>query len=264
MVELGLIGYPLGHSFSAEYFNRKFKEEEIDCVYTLFPMKSVDGIRNFIETQKSLTGLNVTIPHKESIIDSLDSISESAKSIGAVNVIAIERTSGKFTLTGHNTDWKGFSHSLEKLITPEMTSALVLGTGGAAKAVAFALKRLGIRPTFVSRNPSNFSGNNMSSDIECIGYEDIDKKRIHDNLLIVNTTPLGMHPDVNSCPAIPYEYVGSRHLCYDLVYNPEKTMFLELAEKSGAKIKNGLEMLHLQADLSWDIWQPLIDRLNIR
>ena len=241
----GLIGKKLSHSFSAEFFNKKFAEEGISESYRLFPLESISLLPALLEEQKDLKGLNVTIPYKEQVIPFLTSISPEAEKIGAVNVIKINREGNEIFLEGHNSDCIGFRDSLLPLLNPEIKKALVLGTGGASKAVEYVLNKLGIEVAFVSRNPK--PGN--------LNYHDLDKKIMEENLLIVNTTPLGMYPDIDSCPDIPYQYLTPRHVCYDLVYNPEVTEFLRRSALKGAKVKNGLEMLLLQALASWDIWQ---------
>lgn len=242
----GLIGYPLGHSFSAKYFNNKFAQEGIDNSYCLFPLKSIEELIDLLNNKPSLQGLNVTIPYKEKVISYLQNISPEAKAIGAVNVINItsSNTGRAPILSGYNTDWKGFSLSLIPLLSEKIKSALVLGTGGASKAVIFALKKLGIQAKSVSRNKSE----------NCLTYSELTQEVIKRHLLIVNTTPLGMSPDIASFPDIPYQYLTEQHICYDLVYNPQVTEFMKKSEANGAKVKNGLEMLHLQAELSWEIW----------
>ncbi len=244
----GLIGYPLGHSFSAKYFAEKFKRENIDEKYELFPIQKIEDIELLLKKNKSLKGFNVTIPYKRSIFGYLDEVSEDAKDIGAVNVVRIERDecaeiSG---LVGYNTDWSGFYESLLPLLNNNIKQALILGTGGASAAVAYALSRLGIKYTFVSRIKKN--------QYDSITYPDIDEQIIKDNLLIINTTPLGMYPEISTCPDIPYNLLTEHHICYDLVYNPEVTEFMKRSSKFGARVKNGLEMLHIQAELSWRIW----------
>ena len=242
----GLIGYPLGHSFSAKYFNEKFEREGIDNCYKLFPLISIDNLKDLLESNPSLQGLNVTIPYKEKVIPFLNNISPDAQAIGAVNVIKINNDNdGRIPiLSGFNTDWKGFSLSLIPLLNESVKSALVLGTGGASKAVCYALKQLGITHHLVSRSASTGE----------YTYKDLNEDIIKDNLLIVNTTPLGMSPKINTYPDIPYQFLTDRHICYDLVYNPEETEFMKKSARYGAKVKNGLEMLHRQAELSWEIW----------
>lgn len=242
----GLIGYPLGHSFSAKYFAEKFLIEDIHETYKLFPIPRIDNLEGLIIENPDLRGLNVTIPYKKSVMDYLNSISEDAKAIGAVNVVKISRQEKDRMpyLSGYNTDWEGFSTSLRPLLRSNIKKALILGTGGASAAVAYALKRLGIEYAFVSRNAKD----------DAIPYRLLDKDIISEHLLIVNTTPLGMYPDISSCPDIPYEFLTSSHICYDLVYNPEITEFMRKASLKGATVKNGLEMLFRQAELSWEIW----------
>lgn len=240
----GLIGKKLGHSFSADFFNKKFKEENIDEVYRLFPLESVAFLPALIKDNPDLKGLNVTIPYKEDVISYLDEISPEAREIGAVNVMKILRHDSGIFLKGYNTDAIGFKYSLLPLLTPDIRKALVLGSGGASKAVRFVLNSLGIYVTGVSRTEKP----------GYITYDELNNDIIKDNLLIVNTTPLGMFPDTETCPPIPYQFLTTSHVCYDLVYNPEETLFLKKSKNAGAKIKNGLEMLWQQALAAWDIW----------
>ncbi|MFI5134447.1 MAG: shikimate dehydrogenase family protein [Chitinophagales bacterium] len=237
----GLIGYPLAHSFSKKYFTEKFKKEKIsDCLYENFPLHSIEEFPSLIESHPDLLGLNVTIPYKEQVISFLDELDETSGKIGAVNTIKISQ--GK--LTGHNTDVYGFMNSIKDLLQPFHSSALILGTGGGAKAVAFGLMKMGIEFDFVSRNP----------DEKELRYEDLDEAVIHQYKIIINTTPVGMFPDIDSCPPIPYELLTSSHLLFDLIYNPDETLFLMKGKQQGATVKNGLEMLQLQAERSWEIW----------
>ncbi len=246
MKTFGLVGFPLTHSWSAEYFSRKFRELNLpDHEYRLYPIQSVEKILDILSGNPSLLGLNVTIPHKVAILPFLDELSTGAQEVGAVNCINVIRNSGKTKLIGYNTDVFGFTLSLERLIQPHHTHALVLGTGGASKAVVYALKQMGIRHTLVSRCPSH---------VGIISYEDLTKPIIADHSLIINTTPASMFPAVSGLPEIPYEFLSSRHLLFDLVYNPEETLFLRKGREAGATIKNGLEMLQLQAERSWEIW----------
>lgn len=242
----GLIGFPLGHSFSARYFAKKFKRENINESYHLFEIPEISELPDLIYEHPDLNGLNVTIPYKREIFKYLDDISEDARAIGAVNVIKIERncTGRKKKLIGFNSDWRGFSESLRPMLHDDVKKALVLGTGGASAAVVYALLQIGIEPTLVSRKPKE----------NCITYNDLDENIMQSHLLIVNTTPLGMSPNTDTYPEIPYNLLKSRHICYDLVYNPVKTEFMKRSAESGACVKNGLEMLHLQAELSWKIW----------
>ncbi|MFK7771107.1 MAG: shikimate dehydrogenase [Saprospiraceae bacterium] len=241
-----LIGYPLSHSFSEKYFTEKFKKENIpNHEYFLSPLERIEDFLKLLLTHPDLEGVNVTIPYKEKVLPFLDEISVEAKAIGAVNTIKIK--DGK--LKGFNTDVYGFEKSLvdfltkkEKQITVE--NALVLGTGGAAKAVVFILKKLGIEPILVSRKKGKGD----------LTYDDLDTIIFEECRLIVNTTPLGMLPDLESCPNLPFHRINGKFYLYDLIYNPEKTVFLSRGESQGAAIKNGLEMLHLQAEKAWEIW----------
>lgn len=241
----GLIGKKLSHSFSADFFNDKFSREGINESYHLFPLESIDSLPSLINRYSDLKGLNVTIPYKKEVIKYLDQLSEEAEEIGAVNVIKIERNQDKITLKGYNTDAIGFEKSLVPVMRPEIKQALVLGTGGASKAVEFVMKKLGIEYKFVSRNP--LPGQLI--------YLDLNSDTLKDNMLIVNTTPLGMFPNIKECPNLPYEMINNSHVCFDLVYNPEETEFLKKVKEKGATVKNGLEMLHLQALAAWDIWK---------
>lgn len=240
----GLIGKKINHSFSANYFNKKFKDEGIDEVYELFPLPSIEEFPALLESHPDLKGLNVTIPYKQEVIKYLDGLSEECRQIGAVNVIKFNRKDDKLTLIGYNSDYIGFKDSLIPLITKDIKNALVLGTGGASKAVCYVLETLGINYKLVSRDPSKGD----------LTYSQLDKEIIENNLLIVNTTPLGMFPEIDSFPPIPYQFLTPRHVCYDLVYNPMETKFMKLSQAHGSKVKNGLEMLHLQAVGAWEIW----------
>lgn len=242
----GLIGYPLGHSFSSRYFNDKFAAEGIDAEYINFEIPAIEDIRQVL-SRPGLSGLNVTIPYKEKVIPFLDALSPEAKAIGAVNVIRIDRSGkggSRLTLTGHNSDVVGFRNSLRPLLTPERNRALVLGTGGAAKAVFHGLKSLGVEPVYVSRTPRE----------GILTYSDLTPEVMASHKVIVNTTPLGMSPRIETCPDIPYSLLTSGHLLYDLVYNPDVTTFMKRGTEHGAEVKNGLEMLLLQAFEAWRIW----------
>jgi shikimate dehydrogenase len=240
----GIIGKPLSHSFSKTYFEQKFEQLGLQNDYHLFEMESVSAFPKLIQTHPELEGLNVTMPYKSAIINFLDEIEPEAQEVGAVNVIKIFKLNHKIFLKGYNTDIYGFSQSLKPLLTPEHCRALVLGTGGAAKAVSYVLKCLGITVQMVSRQPQ--AGQ--------LGYNDLDEPTIRKHLLIIQTTPVGMHPNPQDVLPFPFSYLTSQHCCYDLIYNPEKTEFLRRAEACGARIKNGLEMLHLQAEKAWEIW----------
>lgn len=238
--QYGIIGYPLSHSFSPGFFNNKFREERIDAVYTAMPIADIGAFPKLLADNPALKGLNVTIPYKEAIMPFLDELQADAKAIGAVNCIGIHK--GK--TTGYNTDIIGFRQSLLPLLQPRHTHALVLGTGGAAKAVKYVLAQLGISYKSVSRNTTQ----------DGLLYSGITPEIIEEHTLIINTTPLGMYPHIDECPALPYSAMGPQHLVYDLIYNPDETRFLSLARAQGAVIKNGLEMLHIQALAGWEIW----------
>jgi shikimate dehydrogenase len=241
MKQFGLIGYPLGHSFSKKYFEEKFANENLhDCVFDLFPIKEVAGYKNLIEGYQNLVGLAVTIPYKETVIPFLNSITDAAKEIGAVNCITCKN--GK--TIGYNTDVIGFEKSLQPLLKEHHAKALILGTGGASKAVQYVLKKMDIHFLLVSRNKTE----------NTIAYEDISTEIMQEHLLIINTTPLGMEPNEDTFPNIPYEDLTAQHLLYDLIYKPEKTLFLQKGEEQGCVIKNGFEMLVLQAEENWKIW----------
>jgi len=236
----GLIGYPLSHSFSPAYFKKKFAELRIDAAYRPFPLAGVNEFVPLLKANPDILGLNVTIPYKESIISYLDEIDEVAEKIGAVNCISIK----KGTKKGYNTDTTGFEQSLVPLLTLQHTDALVLGTGGSSKAVAYVLDKLGVRFMTVSRY---IAGGGIT-------YGELTPEIIAQHKLIINTTPLGMYPNPDGLPDIPYDAIGKDHLLYDLIYNPEETKFLLKGKENNAAIKNGFEMLKLQADASWDIW----------
>ncbi|HRG29227.1 MAG TPA: shikimate dehydrogenase [Chitinophagales bacterium] len=242
----GLIGFPLSHSFSEKFFSEKFEREEIeDCKYELYPLENIEDIRLLFEVNKDLKGLNVTIPYKESVIEYLDDLDDIAQKIGAINCIKID----EIQRVGYNTDYAGFRDSLKPLLKKHHTQALVLGTGGASKAVVYALQELGIGTTLVSRKTGAAQ----------LTYADINKAIIDNHTIIINCSPVGMYPDINQCPDIPYQFINSNHILYDLIYNPGKTMFLQHGEKQGATIKNGLEMLELQAEYAWEIWNRVED-----
>jgi shikimate dehydrogenase len=235
----GLIGYPLSHSFSKGYFTQKFEVLGLSAVYENIEVESLENILNIIS---EFQGLNVTIPHKKAILKHLDGLSEVAQELGAVNVL--ERRNNQWI--GHNTDQYGFEKSLTKsLLNCIPEQALIFGTGGAAAAVKFTLKKLGISYFSVSRNPSK--------DTE-LSYLDLTPELLKNSKLLVNTTPLGMHPNVDSCVPLPYEMLTADHFCFDLVYNPTETLFLKYAKMHGAQTKNGLDMLHFQAEKAWEIW----------
>jgi len=241
----GLIGFPLSHSFSKRYFSEKFERERVtDAYYELFPLSAIDQLPGLLERYPNLQGLNVTIPYKQQILPYLHHIDEGAKAVGAVNTVY---HTGQQHLLGFNTDVYGFENSLHAWLLKERGNlegmqALILGTGGAAQAVAYALRRLDIPYDWVSRQPA--AGQ--------LGYDELELSAAD---LIINTTPLGMSPKVERCPAIPYEQLGAGHYLYDLVYNPASTLFMQKGAARGAKVKNGLEMLIGQAEKAWEIWQ---------
>ena len=248
MKTFGLIGYPLQHSFSSKFFNEKFERENIEAEYVNFEIEDIHELRRVIVFNPHLKGLNVTIPYKEVVIPFLDEISPVAKDIGAVNVIQIERNFGNtygYKLIGHNTDYIGFKNSIAPLIQLEQhQKALVLGTGGASKAVCKALDSLGIKWKYVSRSAKD---NQYTYDV-------LTPKIIAENNIIVNTTPLGTFPNIEEYPQLPYDSLTPNHLLFDLVYNPIETAFLKKGKEMGATIKNGAEMLELQALAAWEIW----------
>ena len=277
MTTYGLIGYPLGHSFSRKFFTEKFEKEEIDAQYLNFEIPSIEEFPEIIKNNPELRGLNVTIPYKQQVMQYLDDISEEAKAIGAVNVVRIERPSpqpspimGRETmrnagnkpdglpmkgdmseglrgsLIGYNSDVIGFVESIKPLLKPHHKKALILGTGGASKAIRYGLeKKLGMKTLFVSRSARE----------GIITYEEVTAEVLKEYEVIVNCSPVGMYPHVDECPALPYEAMNENNLLYDLVYNPLETLFMKKGAEQGATVKNGLEMLHLQAIASWKFWE---------
>ncbi len=245
MRTFGLIGYPLSHSFSKKFFTEKFEKEQIpDCKYELYPIEKAEEMGSLIDANPSLCGLNVTIPHKLNVIPFLNEIDDAARNIGAVNCISIDQKGSKPILKGYNTDAYGFKESLKPLLEEQHQKALIFGDGGAAKAVKYVLDELQIPYLIVVRNPVP----------NALLYSAITAELLSEYKLLINTTPLGMLPNLDSFPSIPYQFLTPQHLAYDLVYNPEETAFLAKAKTQGAKIKNGLEMLYLQAERSWYIW----------
>lgn len=245
----GLIGKSLEHSFSPVFFKEKFKNEGInDCFYNLYPLKNIDEFNQLIGDFSELTGLNVTIPYKQEIIPFLDEIDENAKEIGAVNTVKFEWNNSKLKLTGFNTDYLGFIDSIRPLLKDHHKTALVLGTGGSSMAVVFALKKLGINFTKVSRNPKND---------DVLSYKSLTEENILNHKIIINTTPLGTFPDISKFPDIPYHAISKEHLLYDLTYNPRQTAFLKKGLTKGAKTENGFNMLIRQAEYSWKIWNDI-------
>ena len=250
MDKYGLIGYPLVHSFSIGYFNEKFQNECIDATYENFEIPSIENLTEILDSNPELKGLNVTIPYKEKVISYLDSISPEARAIGAVNVIKVNHKGNKTELKGYNSDVIGFTQSIEPLLERYHKKALVLGTGGASKAIIFSLKSLGIETLTVSRFERH----------GCVRYEDITPEMIKEYNVIVNCTPCGMYPQTDDCPNLPYEAMDSHTLLYDLIYNPDETLFLKKGKAQGATVKNGLEMLLLQAFASWNFWNSDADK----
>jgi len=244
MDKYGLIGYPLVHSFSIGYFNEKFKSEGIDASYENFEIPTIDEFLEVVETNPELRGLNVTIPYKEKVISYLDSLSAEARAIGAVNVIKVSHKGKKTILKGYNSDVIGFTQSIAPLIEPYHHKALVLGTGGSSKAIDFGLRSLGLETLKVSRYERTGT----------IQYDAITPEVIKEYNVIVNCTPCGMYPHADECPKLPYEAMNSHTLLYDLIYNPDETMFMKKGKAKGAVVKNGLEMLLLQAFASWEFW----------
>ena len=247
MDKYGLIGYPLVHSFSRGFFNEKFLAEEINAEYVNFEIPTIEEFRSVVKNNPELKGLNVTIPYKEQIIPYLDGLSGNAKLIGAINVIRFDRSKGKLKLIGHNSDIIGFKQSIEPLLQPYHKKALILGTGGSAKAVFYGLTQLGLPAIYVSREPIK----------EALTYQSLNETILKEYNVIINCTPVGMFPNINSYPDIPYQYLTGEHLLYDLLYNPNETLFMKKGKEQGATVKNGLEMLLLQAFVSWDIWQGI-------
>ena len=235
MRHFGIIGYPLLHSFSAKYFNEKFQKEQIEAEYSLYPIveNELEQVRDLLNR---LDGMNITLPYKQTIIPYLKRLDDTAATIGAVNVV--------HNHIGYNTDCLGFMESIQPLLRSYDKKALVLGTGGAAKAICYGLTKLQIAPTLVSRTPHE----------QAIGYDAIDQSIMDTHSIIINCTPLGMLPDVESCPNIPYELISNRHLLFDCIYNPEETLFLKKGRLQGASTQNGMRMLIGQANAAWKIW----------
>lgn len=241
-IKFGLVGKNISYSFSKKYFSEKFQLLHFDnCDYLNFDLKTIQDFPKIIAENKGLKGLNVTIPYKEDVIPFLDKLSKNAKIIGAVNTITISK---KKKLKGHNTDYFGFKKALKPLLLDNHKKALILGTGGASKGIAFALKKLKIEYDFVSRNPNEFQ----------FSYEELTQEIFDEYHIVVNTTPLGTHPNIEVAPPLDYSLFTKDHIAFDLVYNPEETTFLRRAKEQGAKTKNGYEMLIFQAEKAWSIW----------
>lgn len=243
----GLIGYPLSHSFSQGYFTKKFSSENIaDTEYRNFPLETIAQFPELISANPGLCGLNVTIPYKREIIPYLDGLDKTAREVNAVNTIKFERDdNGKVNLIGYNTDVYGFEQTIKPYLNCSDKNALILGTGGASKAVEYVLHKLGLQCFYVSRK----QGDKIYKSYDQLTMEDM-----MDFQVIVNTSPVGMYPKVDDCPLLPYEGITATHVLYDLIYNPEETLFLKKGREHGAKISNGLQMLHLQAEKAWKIW----------
>ena len=235
MRHFGIIGYPLQHSFSANYFTDFFAREHIDAEYSLYPIPT-EKLSRIGELVNKLDGMNVTMPYKQTVIPYLNCLDATAKAVGAVNVV--------HNHIGYNTDCLGFIASLQPLLRPHDRQALIFGTGGAAKAVVYGLKQLGVASTLVSRTPK----------ICQLSYSQLDETLLKSHTILINCTPLGMYPNVNDCPPIPYELITSQHLLFDCVYNPKETLFLRRGKEKGAIIRNGIEMLYGQAKAAWEIW----------
>lgn len=245
MKRYGLLGYPLTHSFSKRYFTEKFETEKIESTYENFEIDNINKFPDVIKNNPEIVGLNVTIPYKEQVIPFLDDLNDSAREIGAVNTIKVKRTDSGVYLKGFNTDTYGFESSLKPFLKEHHKKALILGTGGASKALKYVLSKLGIE--YISASIEKLKENE-------IRYEDIDEKMMNERHVIINATPLGTYPKVDTFPNIPYEFISEKHLLFDLVYNPEVTQFLQKGLDRGATIKNGYEMLLQQANKSYEIW----------
>ena len=243
MKHFGLIGLPLVHSFSKKFFTEKFERENINAQYDLFELKNMTDFSLLIE-QTDFSGINVTIPYKEKVIEYLDELDETASKIGAVNVIKFIRSGKNLMLKGYNSDAIGFENSIKPFLQPFHVNALILGTGGASKAIDYVLQKNGIKTTFVSRTERE----------NVMTYQQLTKEIMEENLIIVNTTPVGTYPHSDEWPEIPYNYLTEKHFLYDLVYNPAETMFLKKGKEQGAQGINGAQMLVGQALASWEIW----------
>lgn len=244
MKKYGLIGYPLGHSFSKGYFNEKFKNEGIDASYVNFEIPTINDLTEVVSSNIDLAGFNVTIPYKEKVMAYLDTVSPEARAIGAVNVVKVEHNGKAIRLKGFNSDVIGFTKSIQPLLREDHKKALILGTGGASKAVKYGLEKLGLETLYVSRYKKD----------NTIQYSQLTPELMKECNVIVNCTPCGMSPHFDECPDIIYDAIDSTFLLYDLIYNPEETLFLRKGREHGALTKNGLEMLLLQAEAGWEIW----------
>ncbi len=242
----GLIGKNLSHSFSPDYFKKKFQNLGIKADYKIFELNDITEFPKLIANNPDIKGLNVTIPYKRSLSQFMDFVDEPVKITGSINTIKIQRKNNKILLSAYNTDVIGFEETIVPLLKKkENVKALILGSGGSANSVAYVLRKFGIEFSIVSRNPSG-SGQ--------VSYQMIDKEIIKTHLLIINTTPIGMYPDIGSLPQLPYDHITDKHILYDLIYNPSDTLFLQKGREHGATCINGLKMLEIQADASWSIW----------
>lgn len=245
MRKFGLIGYPLGHSFSQKYFTEKFSRENInDCSYDNYPLKHIEQLTGLIAGNPELCGLNVTIPHKTEVLRFIDVMEPSIDEIGAANVLKFRRTGNAITVYGFNTDVTGIRDSITPYMRDNLKNVLILGTGGSSKAAAYTMKTLGLDVAFVSRNGKG----------EILSYNDLLPDHFRSIDIIINTTPLGMYPDISTKPEIDYSLLNEKHILFDFVYNPEYTSFLKAGKERGCTIITGLKMLYSQADQSWDIW----------
>lgn len=244
MDKYGIIGLPLGHSFSPGFFNEKFKNEGIDAIYEKYELPQIESLLEILAMNPELKGLNVTIPYKQKVMNFLDELSDEARAIGAVNVVRINHDGKKLHMKGYNSDVIGFTRSIEPLLTSYHKKALILGTGGASKAIEYGLQKIGLEILKVSRR----------KDKDTITYDEVTPELIHEYNVIVNCTPVGMYPHTEECPALPYDAMDNRTLLYDLIYNPDETLFMKRGKEHGAVVKNGLEMLLLQAYASWEFW----------
>lgn len=243
MQHYGLIGYPLGHSFSKRFFTDKFENEQINAIYESYPIDNIQKLSKLIASVE-LSGLNVTIPYKEQVIPFLDELDNDAAEIGAVNVIKFIRCNNTLTLKGFNTDAIGFENTIRPLLKPHHSKALILGTGGASKAIKFVLQKLGLDTVYVSRTPT----------VGQLTYGELNEMILSDFTVIVNASPVGTFPNVDTCPAIPYQFLTDKHMLYDVVYNPAETLFLKKGREQGAVGLNGEQMLIEQALAAWEIW----------
>lgn len=244
MRKFGLIGYPLGHSFSKKYFTEKFSRENIrGCYYENYPLTNISQLTDLIR-DRHLEGLNVTIPYKSSVLKFLNKIDPEAKAVGAVNVIKIKRIRDEIELRGFNSDIAGITDSLIPVLNPDINNALVLGTGGSSKAVCYVLSKMNIYYTLVSREKKS----------SCLTYSEVNAEILGKAQLIINTTPLGMYPETTGKPDLKYDLLTNRHILFDLVYNPEITSFLAMGKEKGCTVLSGIKMLHSQAEKSWEIW----------